>query len=273
MIIDVNAFIGQWPFYALSDCTTEVFKRTLDKHNIQLALVSSLDGIFHHDPQFANERLLEETVADYRIINVPVINPELPSWEKILDRDLKLHPIAGIKILPNYHLLNLDGDAFREFLTRFSKYDLPLIIQLRMEDLREKHPLLSVGEVNLREILDVVMTNFHKSAILLAGIKFSEILTHKQDFRENPLMFCDTSWIEGVNSMKRSVDAIGIEKILFGSHSPLFYMESQIFKIRRSGLSESEQGMIFHDNFKRYAPALRPIKEKVFTKQLNQKEN
>ena len=58
--IDVNAWLGSWPFRALRDNTPDTLIRRLDRAGIGNAAVSRIEAILHRSVQPANERLAED---------------------------------------------------------------------------------------------------------------------------------------------------------------------------------------------------------------------
>jgi predicted TIM-barrel fold metal-dependent hydrolase len=50
----------------------------------------------------------------------------------------------------------------------------------------------------------------------------------------------DLANAESVGGLAKMVQRIGPERVLFGTHFPLFYPESSFFKIRESALKDEE---------------------------------
>jgi len=49
----------------------------------------------------------------------------------------------------------------------------------------------------------------------------------------------------------RLAQAIPMQHILFGSHYPLFYFESALFKVREAGFADAEARTILNENASR----------------------
>jgi predicted TIM-barrel fold metal-dependent hydrolase len=67
-------------------------------------------------------------------------------------------------------------------------------------------------------------------------------------FAEN--VYFEISMAEGVGVVARWIGALGLKRIVFGSHYPFFYLESALLKMKESGLDESQKTAIFADNAK-----------------------
>jgi len=50
----------------------------------------------------------------------------------------------------------------------------------------------------------------------------------------------DIAMIEQLMGVKVLVDAIGVERVVFGSYSPMFYFESAFLKLREADLSADQ---------------------------------
>jgi len=58
----------------------------------------------------------------------------------------------------------------------------------------------------------------------------------------------DIAMLEQLMGLKVLVDAVGIERVVFGSYSPMFYFESAFLKLRESDLSASQTAAILSEN-------------------------
>jgi|YNPNPStandDraft_1061719.scaffolds.fasta_scaffold02171_15 hypothetical protein len=63
------------------------------------------------------------------------------------------------------------------------------------------------------------------------------------------LLFKDTA---GVNA--RLAGLLGMERIVFGSYSPMFYVESALLKLRESALTAAECDLVCSANARRLLP-------------------
>jgi hypothetical protein len=67
--------------------------------------------------------------------------------------------------------------------------------------------------------------------------------------RRNVLV--DTSEIPFPQMVRKAVDRLGVEKVLWGTDAPCCDIEHEILKVELAGLSESEKQLVFAGNFAR----------------------
>ncbi len=63
MRLDVNAFLGSYPFRRVPGTSPEALLRAMDRVSVDRAWVSHLPGIFWRDPAAGNPWLYETTAA------------------------------------------------------------------------------------------------------------------------------------------------------------------------------------------------------------------
>lgn len=64
-------------------------------------------------------------------------------------------------------------------------------------------------------------------------------------------VYFDISMLEGLNVVSRLIAAVSAERVLFGSHFPLYYFESAVLKVREAGLTQAQTKLIFEQNAQR----------------------
>jgi predicted TIM-barrel fold metal-dependent hydrolase len=166
------------------------------------------------------------------------INPLLPDWEHELHRCKAVHDMPGIRLHPNYHGYKMDEPAFARLMKLATDLGLMVQLAISMEDERMMHPLLRVEPVDtapletlakqtpgLRLVLLNALGKLHGPA-LLNLVKSGEV-------------YVEISMLEGVGGISKLLNELPSERILFGSHAPLFYFESALLKLKESPLSPS----------------------------------
>ena len=240
MLIDINAYLGSFPFRALRDNTPEALVARLDRSGIQMAAVSPIEALFHRHPPPANERLVRD-VAPFgdRLIPLGTIHPHSPHWESDLDACVEMG-MEGIRIFPPYQVFETCGPETRAIAHACAERDLPLCIPNRLEDIRQHHPLDPGKETGIAQIADLIA----------AAPKTTFIITNARGIARSPLWkrtdirnrnwYVDLSLAEifyglhtSLNGMRDLADLIdegGANHLLFGTNLPISYAGPALVK-------------------------------------------
>ncbi len=82
MRVDVNAFLGSYPYRRVPGTSADALLAAMDRVGIDQAWVSHLPGIFWRDPAAGNEWLLETAGRQPRLRPVLAVHPEMAGWEQ-----------------------------------------------------------------------------------------------------------------------------------------------------------------------------------------------
>lgn len=248
-IIDTNVTLGHWPFRRVPGDEPAELVAKLKANGVVQAWAGSFDGLFHRDLGAANERLAATCQATAPELLLPFgsINPLLPDWETDLQRCVDQYHMRGIRLHPSYHGYKLDHPDFARLLSSAAEKNLIVQIALLMEDKRTQPHLGRVPHVDitplpellkpLRQLTLVLLNAFQAvgvdqaATLMLAGQVYFEIAT-----------------VEGVSGVRRLIEKTAAERVLFGSHFPLFYFESSFLKIRESDLAQGHRDLLLHAN-------------------------
>src|SRR6185503_16252497 len=84
MRIDVNAFLGAYPWRKVPGTAPDALIKALDRVEIDEAWVTHLPSLFWRDPTEGNAWLFETARREARLKPVPVIHPGLAEWEQLV---------------------------------------------------------------------------------------------------------------------------------------------------------------------------------------------
>lgn len=252
MIVDVNANISRWPFRRTPCDELPQLANTYRQHGVSQAWVGNLDGLFHRDIAGVNLRLAEACRQERQIELLPFgsINPCLPDWPDDVRRCRQEHRMPGIRLHPNYHGYRLDEPVLGQLLDLAVERGLIVQLAVRMDDIRVQHPLMRVADVDTKPLAGLVRARPGLRLVLLnafatiSGSALQELVAAER-------IWFEISMREGVGGVAELLKVVPPARVLFGSHLPLFPVESALLKLREAGLDDARRQAIEHENAQR----------------------
>src|SRR5205823_7766446 len=175
------------------------------------------------------------------------INPKLPGWEEDVRRCSEDYKMPGIRLHPNYHGYALTDPVFAELLHLAAGHRLIVQMVLSMEDLRTQHPLMRVPPVDISALPQLVT---REPGVRIVLLNWAPALggARLQPLAEAGAVFFDIATVEGIEGLARLVERLSPDRVLFGSNSPLFYLEAAHLKMQESGLPDDLKNKLFEGN-------------------------
>lgn len=239
-MIDTNITLERWPFRRLSLDEPGKLVAKLKSRSVTQAWASSFDGLFHRDIAGVNQRLAQACQQAEKDFLQPfgTVNPVIPDWHEDLRRCHEVHKMPGIRLHPNYHGYTLDDPRFAELLSLASDRGLIVQLALSMEDERTQHALHLVPHVDPKPLAAIVARLPKLRLVLLNAFRSLPVLKAAEVAKAGQVWF-DIAMLESVAGIAKLIEQVSPDRIVFGSHSPLFYFESAELKLIESGLPES----------------------------------
>lgn len=252
MIVDVNVSLSRWPFRRLPCDETPKLIERLATGGVTQAWVGSFDGLLHRDIGGVNARLADEceTLGGGLFVPFGSVNPKLPDWREDIRRVVEDYRMPGIRLHPGYHGYSLDDPGFAELLTLADERGLIVELALRMEDPRTHHPLMPVPDVAPGPLAKLVAARPGLRLVLLNALQTLRGASLNQ-LLEAGNVYCEIATLEGVGGISKLLGNVPVERVLFGSHLPLFNLESALLKLRESELSSRQAEALAHENAER----------------------
>ncbi len=247
MTIDVNANVSRWPLRRTPCDELPAMLASMKRNGVGQAWVASLDGVLHRDVAGVNLRLAETCRNCPELVPFGTINPMLPDWQEDLRRCHEDHRMPGIRLHPNYHGYKLSDPVLGQILEAAERRGLIVQLAVRMDDPRTQHPLMQVADVDLAPLAEALAPRKAVRLVLLnaTGVVGGEAL--KKLARAGNVFF-DIAMKEGLGGVADLVKTAGVERVLFGSHLPLFPLESAALKMREADLTDAEREAIQSGN-------------------------
>jgi hypothetical protein len=224
MTVDVDTLIGAYPFRHVPHPHPDVLVRVLDREEIDEAWVGHLPSAFYRDPTPGNADLLA-ALAPYenRLRPVPTIRPDWPRWEYAL-RDAASAGAPAVRAYPPQWGLGPHDSAMRELALAAGEQGLALLLTVRFEDLRQRHPMDVAGDLSAAAIRALARAgDAVRLVVTSAGRETIEEVHWGLTEQEQQRVFWDISWIWGPpeDHLAKLLRSIGASRFVFGSQWPL----------------------------------------------------
>lgn len=223
-MIDVNTLIGPYPYRAVPHPDPDVLVRVLDRERIERAWVGHLPSAFHRDPTAGNAELLAALKPHAaRLAYVPAIRPDWPRWERAL-ADARAAGAAAVRAYPPQWQLGPHDASMRELAMACGEANLPLVLTVKFEDLRQRHPLDAAGDLTAAAIRSLARAGDRvRLVVTAAGREMIEEVHWSLTPAEQERVLWDISWIWGPpeDHLAKLFRTIGSTRFVFGTQWPL----------------------------------------------------
>lgn len=253
MRIDVNAFLGAYPWRRVPGTSPGALVAAMDRVGIDEAWVGHLPGIFWRDPHSGNGWLLECCAATPRLRPVPAVQPELAGWERVLEDSLAAGAPA-VRADPTFYGIAPGGPAMRALAAACAAAGIPLVLAVRLEDGRQRHPNDTAPELPAAAVRALVRS--HPAVRLLvthADRPFIEEVHFGSTEEEARRIWWDITWIWGPpeDHLQTLLATVGAGRFVLGTGQPLRIPENGLAKLDLLEVSEPDRRALESDNAQR----------------------
>ncbi len=250
MLIDVNSYIGTWPFRTHSITTADGLVKHLKAEGIDRAAVSSIESAFAPDPDACNTSVFDAANDYPEIIPVPVLNLRMPNWKDLLSKYRETHGIRAVKIHPSFHFFSLASGVCGDMCGILEEERMTLVIDVRIEDERFRHPGFEAPAPTTDEISGLAARHRGLS-ILCLNLYRKELLA----LADSENVASDIAFVEFFKTVESVLESIPANRILFGSHTPFFVTRAAGMKLGWADIGDSDRKAISSENAKRLSMA------------------
>jgi len=254
LIIDINAYIGHWPFRQLRNNSVDGILRLMDNNGIDKAIVSSINAIFYKNPHSGNEELFSE-IRNHsdRLISFATLNPRYAGWKDDLRQCHEEFGMSGIRLFPHYHNYRLHDDNGIEMINAAVEKNMPVSIPIRMEDRRQRHWLDNVSDISLSDV-ESAMAKFPAAKFMILsgrGFENSRLASDERLKAADFLVDISRMGVVLQEEIPRLINLLGESKLAFGTCIPFSYPAPALLKIQLLGCHKNVE-MIKWENASRY---------------------
>lgn len=246
MRIDCNAFLGAYPWRKVPGTSPDALLKALDRTRIDVAWITHLPSLFWRDPTEGNAWLHETARKEKRFKPVPTVHPGLANWEQVLSGAAHAGAPA-VRCDPLYFGLDPAGGEMGALVAACGAARLPLMLAVRLEDGRQRHPNDRAGELPAAAVRALIRSDADVRLIVThADRGFIEEVHFGSTPEEARRIWWDICWIWGPpeDHFATVLDTIGAERFVFGTGQPLRLPENSIAKLDLLDLAPERRAAI-----------------------------
>ncbi len=262
-MFDINCGCGVWPFRPTLPADAESLEQMLRAEGVTRACAYPLEGYLWPDPQEANELRLPQLAESDFFVPSAVLNPTLPACLKGYRRCREEWGVPMVRLMPGYHLYELDDPSVEALAEQVAADGVALGVYVRAEDKRMQNPIAKVPPFPIDDVVALARRHPELKVVAFGFGRLwdkSELvppdvlkLLQRQPEQEKPAdlpenMWIELSFFEHESSFANALRLFPAERLLFGSHAPLFYPRANVTKIQYSEAPEEAKQAAFKTN-------------------------
>src|SRR5690606_6024479 len=222
----------------------------MDRLGIDDAWVSHLPSIFWRDPMEGNDWLFDVAAREPRLLPVPSVHPGLPHWEEEVHR-ARRNGAPAVRADPTFYGIDPSGAAMRALVKAAGSAGLPLLMAVRLEDGRQRHPNDRAEELPAAAVRALIRSDRKARLVVThADRGFIEETHFGSTPAEADRIWWDVTWVWGPpeDQLEVLLETIGPSRFVFGTGQPLRIPENSIAKLDLLELSASDRAAIESGN-------------------------
>ncbi|MPZ19048.1 MAG: amidohydrolase family protein [Luteitalea sp.] len=250
MILDINAFIGRWPYWPIPASAPQEVAETLAAAGIDRAAICSTRSVFVHweDGNGDVERACREhdgRFVPFACLGTLELSHALPPRELDLEAYAR-RGFRGIRLYPQHHSYHPLYNAFVDrILEDAAARRWPVLLPLRI--------VMNWG-VPMQElpVIEALVARHPRVVWLLAGINYLwELQLAVWLMARYRDVHLETSCVMGYEAITTLVAQCGSDRILFGSGAPIQLAAAGLAKILRARISDADRDAVLGGNARR----------------------
>ena len=250
MRIDVNAFVGEYPFRRIEGGDPAGLLAAMARVGIDQAWVSDVAAMYWKDPTEGNERLFELGQEHPALRPVPAVHPGLAHWSETLANAVRRRAPC-VRVDATFYGVPLLGAEMAAVVARATDHGLPIMMAARLEDGRQRHPHDGTPDLGPAAIRGLIRSH---PAVRLLITHADRDLIEQVHFgatpEESSRIWWDICWLWGppMDDFDHLVRTVGADRFCFGSGMPLRIPESAVAKLELLRCSEADRARIDSGN-------------------------
>jgi len=250
MRIDVNAFVGSYPFRRVPGTAPDALLAAMDRTELDQAWVTHLPGVFWRDPTEGNGWLVECARRYPRLLPVPAVHPGLTNWPDTLRAAVDAGAPA-VRADPTFYGIDPAGSGMCHLAAACGEADIPLALAVRLEDGRQRHPNDHAPELPAAAVRTLIRSHDRVRLLIThADRPFVEEVYFGSTPGEAARVWWDICWIWGPpeDHLATLLSTVGPARFVLGTGQPLRLPENAHTKLDLLDLTASDRAAIESGN-------------------------
>ncbi|MEP7345438.1 MAG: hypothetical protein ABI877_09225 [Gemmatimonadaceae bacterium] len=223
-IVDVNMFVGAYPFRWVPHPDPDTLIRVMDREGIAKAWVGHLPSAFFRDPSPGSRELFDLLRPHVgRLLPAPTVRPDWPDWCDQVHAAADQGAVA-IRAYPPQWGMGPDESRMLELAGACAEQRMPLVLTVKFEDARQRHPMDGAGELQPAAVRALARARTGADIVVTAaGRDFIEEVHWGLTAAERAHVWWDISWVWGPpeDHLAHLLQAMGADRFAYGTMWPL----------------------------------------------------
>jgi len=236
MIVDSHAHVDEVPALGWMDPASSLVA-LMDDAGVDQAIVMTYTELPTVNPHALD--YLAEQIGHYpgRLIGYVRVHPWYPEALDLLERAFNEFNMKGVKLHPVGNLSHPGSEVTLRVIRRAAEHRAPVLFHCGDEALTTPLQIAVAAEAVPRAtiILGHMGGYFHVDEAIEVATRY-------------PNVYLETSAVPYPAQIRRAIDVIGAERVLFASDGPGCLPKLEVHKVRLAGLSSSEEERVFSSN-------------------------
>ena len=242
-VFDANVALGRRQDRRVPVDTPEETLAEMDRAGVQRALVYA-----HHassgDARDDNDHLLGMIGSERRLVPQFVFVPGLDDLDSFADK-MRSRDVRALRTFPRLRHYPFRDWVLGPWLEWMADERIPLWLPANYNNRRVEHEGFDPVDV-----YDTLKSHPGVNAVL-AEVTYTDFVWAMAMLRSLPNVYIELSRFVIIDAIPMLVDAIGAERVLFGSRFPDSAMATQLYALHRCGLGQSSLKSICSGNLER----------------------
>lgn len=243
MIVDINAFVGEIPYWPTPFSGSERILSHLSQAGISHPLLLSTRGVFVNCLEGNLETLKIVAASSDTCSSSCTFSP---MFSHVLEAEIEQaakNGVRSIRLFPLNHSYSLKNSAFFEVLCpAASRFKWPIQIAYRLF-MNWSLPTLSFGD-----ILGLVRS-YPNNLFIVSGPNYlRELEEIEQIMKVCDHCGLDISCVQHSEGIPRVIKQVGVERLFFGTGFPFQQAVPVLAKVENAAITSAEKAKILYEN-------------------------